>query len=140
MCQLLGIHKTRTTALHPQSDGVVGRYNRTLGRQLAMFIGEHQDTWDQKLPQFLISYRSAEHNTIGYTLSMLTYGREVTMLVYLVCGRPDEEPVEYCRYVADLRDRLDYVHEFARSQAQLTHGTTTFVLTGIGSTLAILCG
>ena len=30
MCQLLGIHKTRTTALHPQSDGVVGRYNRTL--------------------------------------------------------------------------------------------------------------
>ena len=33
MCQLLGIHKTRTTALHPQSDGVVERYNQTLHPQ-----------------------------------------------------------------------------------------------------------
>ena len=63
MCQLLGIHKTRTTALHPQSDAVVERYNQTLGRQLAMFTGEHQDTWDQKMPLLLMSYRSAVPDT-----------------------------------------------------------------------------
>lgn len=33
MCRLLGIKKTRTTALHPQSDGMVER--RTLATQLA---------------------------------------------------------------------------------------------------------
>ena len=83
MCQLLDIHKTRTTALHPLW------YSRTLGRQLAMFIGEHQDTWDRKLPLLLMSYRSAVHDTTGYMLSMLTYGREITMYIGLVYGRPD---------------------------------------------------
>ena len=61
------------------------------------------------------------HDTTGYTPSMLTHGREITMPVVLVCWRPNEEPIEYCRCVANLRDRLDSVHEFARSQAQLTH-------------------
>ena len=36
MCNRLGIKKTRTTPLHPQSDGMVERCNRTIGNQLAM--------------------------------------------------------------------------------------------------------
>ncbi len=35
MCRILGIKKTRTTPLHPQSDGMVERYNRTLKGQIA---------------------------------------------------------------------------------------------------------
>ena len=42
VCTLLGIRKTRTTALHPQSDGIVERYNRTLVNQLATFVQDHQ--------------------------------------------------------------------------------------------------
>ena len=37
VCNLLGINKTRTTALHPESDGMVERFNRTLENQLAIF-------------------------------------------------------------------------------------------------------
>ena len=68
---VIGHPKKRMTALHPLSDGMVELYNRTLGEQLAMFIGEQQYTWEQKLPLFLMSYRSAVHNTSGYTPSML---------------------------------------------------------------------
>ena len=38
MCELLGIEKTRTTALHPQYDGMVERFNRTLENHLAIFV------------------------------------------------------------------------------------------------------
>jgi len=34
MCEWLGIRKTRTTRLHPQSDGLVERFMRTLSAQL----------------------------------------------------------------------------------------------------------
>ena len=42
MCERLGIHKTRTTPLRPQSDGLVERFHRTLGQQLAILTSKHQ--------------------------------------------------------------------------------------------------
>ena len=41
LCQFLGVRKTRTMPLHPQSDGMVERMNRTLEAQLAKFVEEH---------------------------------------------------------------------------------------------------
>ena len=34
LCRLLGVNKTRTTPLHPQSDGMVERFNRTIALQV----------------------------------------------------------------------------------------------------------
>ena len=42
MCELLGIDKTRTTPLRPQSDGKVERFNRTLEQMLSAFVAENQ--------------------------------------------------------------------------------------------------
>ena len=38
---LIGVDKTHTTALHPQSDGMVDRFYRTLENQLAVFVEKH---------------------------------------------------------------------------------------------------
>ncbi|GFX58759.1 hypothetical protein TNCV_804631 [Trichonephila clavipes] len=35
VCELLGIDKTKTTPLHPQSDGMVERFNRTILNNLS---------------------------------------------------------------------------------------------------------
>ncbi|CAK6964302.1 unnamed protein product [Scomber scombrus] len=42
VCRRLGVNKTRTTPLHPQSDGLVERFNRTLATQLAILTSQHQ--------------------------------------------------------------------------------------------------
>ncbi|CAC5370884.1 unnamed protein product [Mytilus coruscus] len=42
LCQLLEIHKTRTTSLHPRSDGMVERMNRTVNDMLSKYIKTHQ--------------------------------------------------------------------------------------------------
>ena len=47
VCKLLHINKTRTTAYHPQSDGVVERLNRTLLSMLAATVHEHPGDWDK---------------------------------------------------------------------------------------------
>ena len=43
LCLLCGSHKTRTTPYHPESDGLVERFNRTLLMMLAMSAGENRD-------------------------------------------------------------------------------------------------
>ncbi|KAJ7998019.1 hypothetical protein DPEC_G00218200 [Dallia pectoralis] len=59
MCQRLGGEKTRTTPLHPQSDGFVERFNKTLAQQLAIVTAQHQKDWDTHLPLVLMACRSA---------------------------------------------------------------------------------
>ena len=50
ICKLLDIEKTRTTPLHPQSDGQVERFNRTVVEMLHGKIKEDQKDWDLQLP------------------------------------------------------------------------------------------
>ncbi|GBN71662.1 hypothetical protein AVEN_60421-1 [Araneus ventricosus] len=42
LCEHLGILKTRTTALHPESDGMIERFNRTILNHLSLFRGTRQ--------------------------------------------------------------------------------------------------
>lgn len=44
VCRLFHIEKTRTTAYHPQSDGMVERFNRTLTSMLSAFVQKIRQT------------------------------------------------------------------------------------------------
>lgn len=41
MCSILSIDKTRTTSLHPESDGMVERFNQTFENMLSLFCCEN---------------------------------------------------------------------------------------------------
>jgi len=75
VCELLDIKKTRTTAYHPQSDGMVERFNQTLEAQLSKFADHNQRDWDQHIPFLLMAYRSAMHDTTGNTPAKMMLGR-----------------------------------------------------------------
>ncbi|ROT63006.1 hypothetical protein C7M84_019127 [Penaeus vannamei] len=55
-CRLLGIHKTRTTPLRPQSEGMVEWFNATLVTQIAKYCEEDQHDWDEWVPYMLMAY------------------------------------------------------------------------------------
>ena len=120
MCDRLGMQKTRTTPLHPQSDGLVERFNRTLGKQLAILTAEHQRDWDMHLPLVLWAYRSAVQDSTSCTPAMLMLGRELRTPAEMAFGRPPDTPAvppgpEYARR---LQDRMESAHAFARDQLQ----------------------
>ena len=74
LCQLLGIERTRTTAYHPQGNGQVERFNRTVEAMLAKMVGEHHSDWDKHLQKALFAYRTSLHESIQgthHTLSTL---------------------------------------------------------------------
>jgi hypothetical protein len=91
MCKILGIEKTRTTAMRPQSDGMVERANRTIQNMLSAFVAEHQKDWDEYLPLLMMAFRSAVHASTGYPTCKMIFGREINLPLDLVIGRPEIE-------------------------------------------------
>ena len=79
LCILCGSHKTRTTPYHPQSDGLVERFNRTLLMMLAMFAGKYREDWDDLLPAVMMAYRSSVHESTGFSPYRLMFGEECTL-------------------------------------------------------------
>lgn len=108
-CRLLGVDKTRTTPLHPQSDGMVERYNATLVGQLARYCEEGQQDWDEWLPYVLMAYRAAEHEATHFTPARLMFGREMRLPVDLALGRPPDAglPTVQSEYAVALQRRLE---------------------------------
>ncbi|CAI5638952.1 unnamed protein product [Oreochromis niloticus] len=117
VCRRLGVRKTRTTPLHPQSDGLVERFNRTLATQLAILTSQHQRDWDQHLPLVLWAYRTAVQESSQCTPAALMFGRELRTPVDLVFGAPPEPEIAggpEMDYFRRLRERLHTVHQLAR--------------------------
>ena len=113
-CRIMGIHKTRTTAYHPQSDGMVERFNQTLERHLAKVVDSHQKDWDRHIPLFLMSYRTAVHESTAVTPACANFGRELRLPADLLTGRPPDSPNTISEYASDLRNRMEDVHKLVR--------------------------
>ena len=91
LCLLCGAHKTRTTAYHPASDGLLERFNRTLPMMLAMFAGENRDDWDDLLPAVMMAYRSSVHKSTGFSRYHLMFEEECTLSMDVGLPRPDQD-------------------------------------------------
>lgn len=55
--KLLGITAIKTTPYHPQTHGLVERFNQTLKRMLQKFVDDTGKDWDHWLPFLLFAYR-----------------------------------------------------------------------------------
>ena len=70
ICELLGIWKLNTTVYHPQYNGIVERFNRTLKSMLRV----HAAQWDLMLPEVLFAYRNTPYESTGEKPSFLAFG------------------------------------------------------------------
>ena len=88
--RLLGVVKTRTTPYHPQSDGMIERFNLTLLSMLKMASIEEERDWDLKLPCLMMAYHASVHETTKATPFSLIFGREVQLPIDVMFGKPPQ--------------------------------------------------
>ncbi len=74
--RLLNMHKTRSTAYRPQSNGRCERIHRTINNLLAKVISDNQRDWQDRLPTVVAAYNAAFHEATGLSSYYLVFGRE----------------------------------------------------------------
>jgi transposase InsO family protein len=92
-CELLGVDKTRTSPWRPPCNGMVERFNRTLGAMMRQVTSSHQKDWDDYVPLLTMAYRSTVHETTGETPNKMMLGRELPMPSYLLVPPPEERSI-----------------------------------------------
>uniref|UniRef100_A0A6G5AC55 Putative tick transposon n=1 Tax=Rhipicephalus microplus TaxID=6941 RepID=A0A6G5AC55_RHIMP len=65
--RLSGTAHRRTTAYHPQTNGLTERLNRTLTDMISMYVDTEHKNWDQILPYVTFAYNTARQETTGMT-------------------------------------------------------------------------
>ena len=122
VCKLLHINKTRTTPYHPQCDGLVERFNRTLLNMLATCATDHPFEWEKHIRKVCMAYNSSVHSSTGHTPFYLMFGQQARLPIDTMYGTGEcDEAQSPCEYAEALKKRLSAAFTLVREQLATTH-------------------
>ncbi|CAG5023432.1 unnamed protein product [Parnassius apollo] len=97
---------------------MVERFNHTLERYLAKVVDNWQRDWGKHKQPFLLSYRSAVHESTTVTPAFANFGRELRLPADLITGIPPDAPRSITDYANDLRNKINDIYEHVRQSGQ----------------------
>ena len=122
LCEKFLIKHKFSSPYHPQTNGIVERFNRTLVESLAKV--KEDDNWDLHIPAVLLAYRTKRHATTGFTPFQLVYGRQATLPIEAILPVEPKEETEIdlqdsiLQRAFELVDKLPFSHHEARQKTQ----------------------
>lgn len=111
---LLGVRALKTAPYHPQTDGLVERFNQTLKNMLRRVLVEDKRDWDRLLPYVLFAYREVPQASTGFSPFELVYGRDVRGPLDVLqeeWASPKTESDSIVEYVLKVKTRLELAKE-----------------------------
>ena len=87
ICKLLGTKNAFTSTYHPQANGQVERFNRTLIAALRHYVLDHPKDWDQFVGALTYAYNTQFHRVTGFSPMELVLSRAPLPLSFK--ARPD---------------------------------------------------
>ena len=120
ICQILNVRKTRTTPYHPQCDGLIERFNRTLLSMLATTTTNNLFQWEDRLHKVCFAYNTSVQASTGHTPFFLIFGRQAQLPIDLVyrTGNADT-PVN--EYALQLKEGLEDAYALVREKLNASH-------------------
>ncbi|XP_076036537.1 uncharacterized protein LOC143022279 [Oratosquilla oratoria] len=113
----LGVRQSRSSAYHPQSQGVVERFHQTLKRVLRTFCIETGRDWDEGVDLLLFAIRDSVQESLGYSPFQLVFGHEVRgpLKVLKESWISNEEETPLASYVPKFKEKLHLALSLAHS-------------------------
>ncbi|KYO18853.1 hypothetical protein Y1Q_0009260 [Alligator mississippiensis] len=71
-----GVKHLKTTAYHPQTNGLIERFNGTLKGMLMAYVDSDPNDWDEKLPHLLFAYQEVPQESTGFSPFELMFGSQ----------------------------------------------------------------
>lgn len=121
ICNLLKIRKTRTSPYHPQCDGLVERFNRTLLDMLATTTRRHPFDWEDHIRKVCMAYNTSIHSSTGFTPFYLMFGREAKLPIDLMYGTGNNNNMTTKEYATQLKKGLEEAYSCAREKLAASH-------------------
>ena len=119
--RLLHVKSIRNSPYHPQTDGLVERFNRTLKNMLKKFVTEGGKDWDRLFPYLLFGYREVPQASTGFSPFELLYGRSVRGPLHVMKelwegGRKSSESV--VSYIVQIREMMDKMRHLVQDNLE----------------------
>ena len=116
---LIGVKQLPTSGGHPQTDGLVERFKKTLKQMLSKVVDKRGQNWDKLLGAVSLAYRATPHASTGMSPFFLVYGRTPCLPTVLDFMNPMPRfPVMETEYGAALEKELKEVRSLVQKNLQ----------------------
>uniref|UniRef100_A0A8C5WDF6 Gypsy retrotransposon integrase-like protein 1 n=1 Tax=Leptobrachium leishanense TaxID=445787 RepID=A0A8C5WDF6_9ANUR len=117
--ELSGVRGSHTTPYHPQGNGQVKRFNRTLLSMLRTLTEKEKTDWKNSLGKVVHAYNCTRSEATGYSPYYLLFGRSPRLPIDLLFNRAVEEKQEtYEDYVTEWQKRMSEAYVVASRTAK----------------------
>ncbi|KAG6939054.1 hypothetical protein G0U57_003844, partial [Chelydra serpentina] len=126
LCTLLRIHAIRTSVYHPQTDGLVERFNRTLKGMIRKVVAQDGKDWDTLLPYLMFAIREVPQASTGFSPFELLYGRHPRGILDIAKEDWEEQPnpgKNVIEHVTQMRERIARVTPIVREHLEKAQET-----------------
>ena len=117
--KVCGMRGSHTTPYHPQGNGQVERFNRTLLSMLRTLTDTEKADWKNSLAKVVHAYNCTRSEATGFSPYYLLFGRTPRLPVDILFNLPSQEQqVSYGEYVARWQAQMKEAYEIASATAQ----------------------
>uniref|UniRef100_A0A8C5LXD0 Integrase catalytic domain-containing protein n=1 Tax=Leptobrachium leishanense TaxID=445787 RepID=A0A8C5LXD0_9ANUR len=121
LCRLFKISHLRTSVYHPQTDGLVERFNKTLKSMLKKVVDKDGKNWDFLLPYLMFAIWEVPQASTGYSPFELLYSRHPRGLLDIAKETWEGETTPYksvIEHISMMQDRIAAVMPLVREHME----------------------